>query len=46
MSARVGDAGIAESARFVGAALARVGAAVELASSAVVTALFEAVLPC
>lgn len=35
-----------ESARFAGAALAGVGAAVELAIGAVVTALFAMVLPC
>jgi hypothetical protein len=46
MSARMGDAGTAGSARFAQAAIARVGHAVALAVGEVVQALFEAVLPC
>lgn len=46
MSGCAADSGTVESARFVYAALGRVGAAVELAVGAVVTELFEAVLPC
>ena len=45
MSARMDDVGSFGSARFMQAALARVGQAIALAFGEVVQALFEAVLP-